>query len=148
MAKALFTNMPSRKAALDEEAKVARLRELRLANDRARREAGTWGELSVREIAHAPTGEVFVLMSRGRNQLDLIKLGRMRAPDLSVAEHARLKEWLVDRAPDELVQTQIAWDLSRSEAARIREARIAEHIAAGRPVINEGGADRHASPKP
>jgi hypothetical protein len=148
MAKALFTNMPSRKAMLDEEAKVARLRKLRLANNRVRQEAGTWGDLSVREIAHTPTGEVFVLMSRERDQLDLIKLGRMRAADLSVAEHARLKEWLVDRAPDELVQTQIAWDLSRGEAVRIREARIAEHIAAGRPVINEAGADRHASPEP
>jgi hypothetical protein len=63
----------------------------------------------------------------------------MRAPDLSLAEHARLKEWLVDRTPDEQVQ-----NLSRSEAAWIREARIAEHMAAS-PVMNQAEADRQVS---
>jgi hypothetical protein len=148
MAKALFSSMPSRKAAIDEKAKVARLRELRLANDAARREAGTWGELSVREIAHGSTGEVFVFVSRGRDQLDLVKLSRMRAPDLSIAEQTRLKEWLADRAPSDLVQTQIAWNVSRAEAARIREARIAEHESACRSVVDDAEAGRRAQPKP
>lgn len=137
MAKASFKSMPSRKAEIDEKAKVAKLRELRLANDVARREAGTWGELSVREIAHGPTGEVFVFISRGRDELDLIKLSRMRAPDLSIAEHARLKEWLADRAPPDLVQTLIGWNLSRAEAARMKEVRIAEHKTDGRSVVND-----------
>jgi hypothetical protein len=54
-----------------------------------------------------------------------------------------LKEWLVDRTPDEQVQ-----NLSRSEAAWIREARIAEHMAASRPVMNQAEADHQVSPKP
>lgn len=148
MAKALFANMPSRKAALEETAKVARLRQLRLADDTARREAGTWGELGVREIAHPPTGEILVLVLRGRDQLDLNRLGRVRVPDLSIADQACLKEWLVDRALDDMVQTQIAWNLNRAEAARIRESRIAEHRAAGRPVVNNVTAGRPAPPKP
>ena len=54
MAKAAYHTAPSRKAVEDEKTKIAKLRDLRLADDAARREAGTWGEMSVGEIAHEP----------------------------------------------------------------------------------------------
>jgi hypothetical protein len=129
--------MPSRKAAGDENAKIAKLRDLRLARDSARRAAGTWGDMSVGEIAHQPTGEVFVLSWKGRKSPDLETAHRSRLPELSIAEQERLRDWLARHHRPDFKQSLIGWSLSRGEARRAKQARIDELRASGHDVIND-----------
>lgn len=137
MAKPPLPKPGSRKAAVDEKAKMTRLRELRLADDSARREAGTWGEMSVGEITHEPSGEVFVIAWKGSKEPDLERLHRTRLPDLSLDEHARLQAWLVHHRNPVFQRSLIGWKLSRAEARRIKDARIAERKAGGSRVVND-----------
>jgi hypothetical protein len=137
MAKQSYHTSPSRRAVEDEKAKTARLRELRLADDAARREAGTWGEMSVGEIAHEPTGEVFVLSWKGSKEPDLARLHRTRLPELSIAEHERLQAWLVHHRVPIFQRSLIGWNLSRAEAKRLKQARIDERRAGGSHVVND-----------
>src|SRR5215470_7720624 len=137
MAKQSYHTSPTRRAVEDDKAKTVRLRELRLADDAARREAGTWGEMSVGEIAHEPTGEVFVLSWKGQKEPDLARLHRTRLPELSIAEHERLQAWLAHRRMPVFQRSLIGWSLSRAEARRVKQARIDEHRASGSRVIND-----------
>jgi hypothetical protein len=137
MAKRSFHTSPTRRAVDDEKTKTAKLRELRLADDAARRAAGTWGEMSVEEIAHEPTGEVFVLSWKGGKEPDLARLHRSRLPELSIAEHERLQAWLVHHRVPVFQRSLIGWNLSRIEAKRLKQARIAERKADGSRVVND-----------
>jgi hypothetical protein len=136
----LYHATPSRKALIDEKAKIAKLREQRLAADAARRAAGTWGDMSVGEIAHEPTGEVFVLSWKGREPPDLLRMRRSRLPELSLAEHERLQAWLDRHHLPDFRQSLVGWNLSRVEAKRTKQARIAERRASGCQVINDDPA--------
>ena len=136
MAKQSYQTSPTRRAIEDEKAKTVRLRELRLADDAARREAGTWGDMSVGEIAHEPTGEVFVLSWKGSKEPDLARLHR-RPAELSVAEHERLQAWLVHHRMPVFQRSLLGWNLSRAEAKRVKQARIAERKAGGARVVND-----------
>ena len=78
----LYHTAPSKKAVADENAKIANLRDLRLARDAAQRAAGTWGDMSVGEITHEPSGEVFVLSWKGREAPDLLRLRHSRWSEL------------------------------------------------------------------
>jgi hypothetical protein len=136
MAKHAYHTSPTRRAVEAEKAKMVRLRELRLADDAARREAGTWGDMSVGEIAHEPTGEVFVLSWKGSKEPDLARLHR-RPAELSVAEHERLQAWLVHHRMPVFQRSLLGWNLSRAEAKRVKQARIAERKAGGSRVVND-----------
>lgn len=142
MANFPYRKAPSRKALDDEKAKVAKLRELRLADAAVRRAAGTWGEISVGEIAHEPTGEVFVLSWKGPKEPDLAKLQRSRSPELSLAEHECLLAWLDHHRIPVFQRSVIGWGLSRAEAKRVKQARIAEHKASGCHVVNDATMSR------
>jgi len=141
-AKHKYSMAPSRQALAEANAKVAKLRELRLADDAARREAGTWGDVSVGEITHEPTGEIFVLSWKGPKEPDLAKLHRSRSPELSPAEHERLQAWLDHHRMPVFQRSLIGWSLSRDEARRVKQARIAEHKAGGLQVINDAPLPR------
>jgi hypothetical protein len=142
MAKVPYPMGPSRKAIEDEKLKIAKMRHLRMADNAARREAGPWGEMSAGEIAHEPTGEVFVLSWKGSKEPDLARLHRTRLPELSVAEHERLQAWLVYHRMPVFQRSLVGWNLSRAEAKRLKEARIAEHKAGGSRVVNDAPLDR------
>lgn len=137
MSKPSYHTAPSRKALEEEKAKIAKLRQLRLAKDAAGREAGTWGEMSVGEMVHEPTGEVFVLSWKGRREPDPAQLYKSRSPELSPAEQERLRAWLTHHRMPILQQSLVGWSLSRAEAKRVKQARIAEHKAGGSLVIND-----------
>lgn len=141
MSKAPVHTVASRKAVESEAAKMARLREQRLASDAAKRAAGTFGDMSVIEIQHEQTGEVFVLSWKGAKAPELARLGRIRAPGLSFDEHERLQAWLLDQPEDFLKQTLIGWNLSAAEAKRLKDARIAERKAGGGRVVNDAPAE-------
>ena len=137
MARPSYRPVPARKAVLDENAKVAKLREQRLAKDVASREAGTWGDLSVGQLVHEPTGEMFVLVWKGRIRPELATLNRSRFPELSIAEHERLHSWIAGYDEEEFKHSFIGWNLSKDEAKRAMQVRIAELRASGHSVIND-----------
>jgi hypothetical protein len=124
------------RAADTEQAKTARLRELRLASEAASREAGTWGAASVGEITHGASGTTFVFSWTGRQGPDLEKLLARRAAGMTVEEHEALVGWVLEHRAQGFQLAIHAWNLSAAEARRVKHLRIAEHKAAGRPIIN------------
>jgi hypothetical protein len=126
-----------RKVAAEEDAKRAKLRQLRLADDAARRAAGTFGEISVIEILHATAGEVFVLFWKGSKPPELARLNRIRAPGMTIEEHERLQAWLEDSPMLDLKQTMVGWNMSATEAKRAKQARIDQRKAGGLRIVNE-----------
>jgi hypothetical protein len=137
MAKARYQPSPPRKAIVDEDVKMAKLRQLRLADDAARQAAGTFGDMSVIEILHEPSGEVFVLSWKGSKLPDLARLNRIRAPGLTFDEHERLQAWLTDLQLPFVKQTLIGWNMSVVEATRAKQARIDERKAGGLRIVND-----------
>jgi hypothetical protein len=120
--------------------KIEKLRALRLSDEAARQAAGTWGEMSVGEITHRPTGEVFVYTWKGREAPDLEKLPGKRTTVKRADEHAQLTEWLLKHKMEGFEITLLAWNLSEAEAARLQQARLAQQTAAGLAVINAAPA--------
>jgi len=131
----------------DEVRNMERLKALRLAREAASREAGTWGELSVGEIVHEPSGAVFVHHWRGRDMLPLGPMLTKRPVDLTIDEHRTVAEWLKRHRMTGFEQTLLGWDLSAEEAKRQREARLAALRAAGTTVINDAIEARPAAVK-
>src|SRR6266436_2323671 len=131
------TNRPSDN---DDQKKLVRLRDQRLAAQAVREAAGTWGEFSVGEITHVPTGAVFVHCWKGRQEPDLTKIHEARGQDRTPDEHQRMTVWLLQHRSKGFEHTLLGWNLSVAEANRIKLARIAELIASGRRVINEDAA--------
>ena len=136
------TNRPNEN---DDQKKLARLRDQRLAAQAVREAAGTWGEISVGEITHGPTGAVFVHCWKGRQEPDLTKIHETRGQDRTPDEHQRLTAWLLQYRSKGFQHTLLGWNLSVAEANRMKLARIAEHLASGRCVVNEDAA---ATPTP
>jgi hypothetical protein len=120
--------------------KIEKLRALRLSDEAARQAAGTWGEMSVGEITHQPTGEVFVYSWKGREAPDLEKLPGKRTTVKRADEHAQLTEWLLKHKMEGFEITLLAWNLSEAEAAKLQQARVAEQTAAGLAVVNAAPA--------
>ena len=121
---------------VSQRSKIDKLRALRLNDEAARQAAGTWGEMSVGEITHRPSGEVFVYSWKGREAPDLEKLPGKRTTVKRADEHTQLTEWLLKHKMVGFEITLLAWNLSEAEAARLQQARLAEHVAAGLPVVN------------
>jgi hypothetical protein len=131
------TNRPSDN---DDQKKLARLRDQRLAAQAVREAAGTWGEISVGEITHVPTSAVFVHCWKGRQEPDLTKIHEARGQDRTPDEHQRMTVWLLQYRSKGFEHTLLGWNLSVAEANRMKLARIAELIASGRRVVNEDAA--------
>ncbi|QEX24592.1 hypothetical protein FRZ61_45330 [Hypericibacter adhaerens] len=123
-------------AEADQRSKIDRLRALRLNDEAARQAAGIWGEMSIGEITHRPTGEVFIYAWKGREAPDLVTLPGKRTTVKRAAEHVQLVEWLLKHEMEGFEITLLAWSLSETEAARQQQARLAEHRAAGVAVVN------------
>ncbi len=115
--------------------KIAKLREMRLADEAHRRAAGTWGDLSVGEFRHPTQDECFVIRWSGRTAPSVATQLKAKAACMTAAEGAALIAWVGTRAPI-FVCTVIAANLSENEANRVMQARIAEHRQAGRKVFN------------
>lgn len=116
--------------------KIDKLRALRLNDEAARQAAGTWGEMSLGEITHRPTGEVFLYVWKGRTPPEIEKLPGKRATVKRADEHTLLTEWLLKHKMVGFEVTLLAWSLSEAEAARLQQVRLAEQSAAGLTVIN------------
>lgn len=127
---------PASKDQANMRSKIDKLRTLRLEDVAARQAAGIWGEISVWDIKHQPTGDVFVQLWKGRSAPDLLKLPAKRVAAKWAIEHQQLAEWLMRHKLAGFEPVLVAWDLSEPEARRVQQARIAEHRAGGRGVAN------------
>lgn len=114
--------------------KADRLRALRLERERALREAGTWGEVTVGEILHQASRSVFMQVWKGQRRPDPFEEGGARRAGASSAAWGAMLAWVEERNGPEFSQRVVAWDLSAAEARKVLEARVAEHVAAGYTV--------------
>ncbi len=115
--------------------KIERLRALRLNDEAARQAAGTWGEMSVGEIRHRPSGEVFLYVWKGRALPELEKLPGKRPSMKDAPQHNRLVAWMMGHKMSGFEMTLIGWTLSEAAAQALREKRGAELEAKGSTVI-------------
>ena len=122
--------------------KADRLRALRLEREAARREAGTWGEMTVGEILHQPSRSVFMQVWKGQRRPDPFEEGGARRAGASTAQWSAMLAWVEERNSPEFSQHIVAWDLSAAEARKVLETRIAEHQAAGYDVTNPADAPK------
>lgn len=120
--------------------KADRLRALRLEREASRREAGTWGEMTVGEILHQPSRSVFMQVWKGQRRPDPFEEGGARRAGASTAAWSAMLAWVEERNSPDFSQHIVAWDLSAAEARKVLEARIAEHQAAGYTVTNPADA--------
>ena len=120
---------------VETETKAERLRALRLANEAARKTAGTWGEMAVGELMHEETRSVFVQVWKGPNRPDPFRLG-VRQVGIPASEWLAITNWIKVRRSTGFSQSVIAWDLSAEEARKISEERIAAHRSEGYTVMN------------
>src|SRR5438876_8525072 len=66
----------------DVQDKIERLRRQRLADEAARKSAGTWGDRMVGELQHAASGTVYVQVWKGSRRPDLLLGAATRAPQV------------------------------------------------------------------
>jgi len=127
------------KKVLEVETKAQKLRTLRLADEAARKAAGTWGEMMVGEILHEPTRSVFVQVWKGQSRPDPFREGRTRQVGVPATEWLAMTAWIKVRRAMGFTQSVIARDISADEAHRIATARIATHASDGYVIMNPAG---------
>lgn len=121
---------------IDPRVNMEKLRELRLADEAARKAAGTWGELSVGEVVHGPSRSVFVQVWKGARRPVVAGATNARTAGVPAAEWPAVEAWLETVHPDELKRSIIAWSVSKAEAQRLKTRRMAENRAAGLTSVN------------
>jgi hypothetical protein len=127
------------KKTVEPETKVEKLRTLRLANEAARKAAGTWGEMMVGEITHEESRSVFIQVWKGMSRPDPFRERPARQASVPPSEWLAMTGWIKGRRGAGFTQSVIARDISADEARRIASARIAEHVSSGYVVMNPVG---------
>lgn len=120
----------------DEDVKTQKLRSLRMAAEAAGKEAGTWGDRTVGEIAHPATGSVYVQVWRGSRRPDPLSARSAQSASVSTADWQAIVGWNHKLRAEAFTRSVVAWNLSQTEAQRIKDARIQGHREAGQTVIN------------
>jgi hypothetical protein len=121
---------------IDPKTQTEKLRQLREADEEARKAAGTWGDLSVGEVMHRPTKSVYVQVWKGHRRPNLALEAGVRPVGVPPADWPALETWLATARFAGLQQNVVAWTVSKSEAQRLKEKRMEENRAAGLTVIN------------
>jgi len=116
--------------------KTENLRALRLAQEAASKEAGTWGDMTVGEILHEGSRSVFVQVWKGARRPDPFEVDGVRRAAPRGPDWLAVMAWIDAEKSDGFSRCIVAWDLSAPEARKIAESRIAAHRAAGYTVIN------------
>lgn len=124
---------------IETESKTEKLRALRLADEAARKEAGTWGEMHVGEVTHEATKSVFVQVWKGAHRPDLFRQGGVRQVGVPAAEWLAITGWVKARRADGFEQSVLARDVSAEEARKVADARISQRLNSGYTVINSAG---------
>jgi hypothetical protein len=121
----------------DARATTSKLRDLRLADEAARKTAGTWGDLSVGEITHRPSRSVYVQVWKGARRPAVVGASNCRVAGVPSAEWPNVSAWLDNVRDGELHRSIVAWSVSKTEAQRLKAKRIAENRAAGITIVNQ-----------
>lgn len=116
--------------------KADRLRELRLASEAARKEAGTWGDRMVGEIWHPSSQSVYVQIWRGRRWPDPLVMNTAQSARISAVDWIAIVDWKKSRETEDFSRQLLAWNLSAEEAQKVKVDRIRQHFEAGRKVVN------------
>lgn len=119
--------------------KTEKLRALRLAHEAARKDAGTWGDRSVGEIAHVETGSVYVQMWKGGRRPDPVEARSPQSAGVPTADWPVVAAWVAEKDPEGFRRRIVAKDLNAAEAKKVKAARIEALRAAGETVINRDG---------
>lgn len=128
------------KKVLEVETKAQKLRALRLADEAARKAAGTWGEMMVGEIVHESTRSVFVQVWKGASRPDPFSERRSRQVGVPATEWLAMTAWVKARRAMGFTQSVIARDMSADEAQKIAAALIEQHTSGGYVIMNPVGA--------
>jgi hypothetical protein len=121
------------------ETKAQKLRTLRLADEAARKAAGTWGEMMVGEIMHEATRSVFVQIWKGVSRPDPFRERPARQPGVPASEWLAITSWVKLHRAMGFTQSVIARDISVEEAQRVATGRIEGHVSGGYVVMNPAG---------
>jgi hypothetical protein len=124
----------NRNSASSSQKNMSSLRDQRLAHEKAQKEAGVWGDLSVATITR--DGELFVHCFKGNQEASLYDLALKRPKEMSPEDHERLVSWLKRWNYEGFVRKLAAWNVSAEEAARIKAALIEDHQQSERRVVN------------
>jgi len=130
---------PSKKAAgkIDGRANTERLRALRLAAEATRKEAGIFGDRTVGEILHPPTGTVYVHVWRGARRPDPLVAPSPQSAAVPASDWAALAAWAATDQLDTFLRRTVSVNLSSPEAVKVKAARISELRASSQKVVNQ-----------
>lgn len=128
--------------------RTATLRALRLAQEAASREAGTWGDMTVGEILHEESRSAFVQVWKGQRRPDPFDTQVARRATPRGPEWLAVVDWIAAEKSSGFGRRVVAWDLSAAEANRIAQARISELQSAGYTVINPAVAATRDDARP
>lgn len=134
--------MAKKQKQVSNDGKADRLRALRLEREATRREAGTWGEMTVGEILHQPSRSVFMQVWKGQRRPDPFDENGPRRAGASAVAWSAMLAWIEERNSPDFNQRIVAWDLNAAEARKVLEARVTEHQAAGYTVTNPADAPK------
>jgi hypothetical protein len=110
------------------------LKNQRMALEQAKKDAGTFGELSIGVIEHG--SGVFVYTYKGVAESSMHRLAAKRPKEISKPDHEALCLWLKAGGYNGFKHRIAAWNLSADEAARVKEVTVAELAEAGTRVVN------------
>jgi hypothetical protein len=110
------------------------LKNQRMLQEQAKKDAGIWGDMSVAVIEHSNGAFVHVYKGLGENSVH--RLAAKRPKEISKAEHEALCLWLKAGGYDGFKHRISAWNVNADEAARMKQVVIAELTAAGTRVVN------------
>jgi hypothetical protein len=110
------------------------LKNQRMAQEQAKKDAGIWGEMSVGVIDH--NSSAFVYVYKGVSENSVHRLAAKRPKEISKAEHEALCLWLKAGGYDGFKYRISAWNVNADEATRMKQAVIAELTEAGTRVVN------------
>jgi hypothetical protein len=110
------------------------LKNQRMAQEQAKKDAGIWGEMSVGTVEK--NDAAFVHVWKGVSENSVHRLAAKRPKETSKAEHEALCLWLKAGGYDGFKHKISAWNVNADEAAAVKKRVIAELAEAGVRVVN------------
>ncbi len=110
------------------------LRNQRMAQEQAKKDAGIWGDMSVGTVEK--NDAAFVHIWKGVSENSVHRLAAKRPKETSKAEHEALCLWLKAGGYDGFKHKISAWNVNAEEAAAVKKRVLVELQETGVRVIN------------
>ncbi len=110
------------------------LRNQRMAQEQAKKDAGIWGDMSVGIVEK--NDAAFVHIWKGVSENSVHRLAAKRPKETSKAEHEALCLWLKAGGYDGFKHKISAWNVNAEEAAAVKKRVLVELQETGVRVIN------------